>query len=42
MHSIFGYIYINTHSICFSNNYEKRLVLNLSCSFTLLKDTINS
>lgn len=40
MHSIFGYIY--KHSICFSNNYEKRLVLNLSCSFTTLKDTINS
>lgn len=41
MHSIFGYIYKHT-VLCFSNNYEKRLVLNLSCSFTTLKDTINS
>lgn len=39
--TVYLVIYIK-HSICFSNNYEKRLVLNISCSFTTLKDTINS
>lgn len=38
------YVYINTHSICSSNKFEKRLVLKLSCSFTILEDksTISS